>query len=72
MYAFVLGTDTKAYNSVPTAIYCFLRGMQPIPGIPAEVSRAKDLAHMAYGFTLVSRCSCFLSATLLVLVLCAV
>ncbi|XP_037089173.1 ADP-ribose glycohydrolase ARH3-like [Pollicipes pollicipes] len=32
----LLGHDVSALNSVPTAVYCFLRGLLPLPGIEAE------------------------------------
>ncbi|TPP56344.1 Poly(ADP-ribose) glycohydrolase ARH3 [Fasciola gigantica] len=32
----VSGNDLKAINSIPTAIYVFLRSLKPISGIPFE------------------------------------
>ncbi|KAF0313312.1 Poly(ADP-ribose) glycohydrolase ARH3 [Amphibalanus amphitrite] len=32
----LLGHDVTALSSVPTAIYCFLRALQPLPGIQTE------------------------------------
>lgn len=34
----VSGNDLRAINSIPTAIYVFLRSLRPINGIPFEVS----------------------------------
>lgn len=39
-----LGNTVAALKSVPTAIYCFLRALQPIAGI--EVRRRQVLLHV--------------------------
>ena len=36
----LLGHDVSALNSVPTAIYSFLRALQPLPGIQVRPTPA--------------------------------